>query len=284
MGAKAIKAAPDSVGIVGTFHVMPYGFVSKWGNRALGIWLRSTLKRFNALYAATPAASDFARWCLRIPVETLPHAVDIDRFKVVRRARPQTSKLNVVFLGRLVQRKGALQHVKAIAAVPDEIKQKVQVRIGGKGEQSTEITRLLDEHDLHDFVQLDGFISEEDKPAYLAAADIAIFPSISGESFGISLIEPMAAGAGVTLGGNNPGYSAVLGAWPEALFDPTDIPAFTTYLREIVENGELREKLHDKQMAAVEQYDVNGIGKRWLEIYEQAIAENSSLRTKRNVQ
>lgn len=271
MGAKAIKAAPHSSGVVGTFHVLPYNFVARYGTKLLGVWLRPSLKRFNALYAGTPAAAKFSTWSLGVDTGILPHAVNIEQFQVAKPVHAD-GKLHIVFLGRLVPRKGALQLVHAIAGLPDETKARIHVHLGGRGGQFDAIKQLIAAENLQTTISLDGFIAEEDKPAYLAQADIAIFPSISGESFGISLIEPMAAGAGVVVGGNNPGYASVLGEWPEALFDPTDVPAFTTYLEQLIADEALRTRLHSAQNTAVKQYDVKRIGVRWLEIYTDAIA------------
>lgn len=272
MGAKAILAAPREAGIVGTFHILPYGFAARYGTKILGLWLRRSLHRFDAMYGGTPAAASFGSWSMGVPVGVLPHAINIDRFKAARIVHKASPKLKIVFLGRLVERKGALQLVKAVGGLPDEIKEQIEVRIGGKGEQYAEIQQMIEDLTMHNYVFLDGFISEKDKPAYLAAADIAIFPSISGESFGISLIEPMAAGAGIVLGGNNPGYSAILGAWPETLFDPLSASVFTDYLANIIKNEALRVRIHELQQQAVEQYDVAQIGPRWLDIYSAAIA------------
>lgn len=281
MGAKVIEVAPESTGVVGTFHVLPYGAVARYGTRLLGVWLHSTLKRFNSMYAGTPQAAEFARWSMRIDVGDLPHAIDVQRFKSAAQERPKSGKLVVVFLGRLVQRKGALELVKAVAGLRQEIRDTVQIRIGGRGEQQAEIAKFITENNLESCIQMDGFISEDDKPTYLAAADIAIFPSISGESFGISLIEPMAAGAGVVLGGNNLGYQGVLGTWPEALFDPTDTTAFTDYLTRIISDEPLRNRLHSAQQAAVELYDIATVGARWLELYQAACTAGSNPKAKR---
>jgi phosphatidylinositol alpha-mannosyltransferase len=276
MGAKAILASSTRTGVVGTFHVLPYGRVARYGTRLLGMWLRPSLKRFSALYAGTPVAAEFARWSMHIPSDTIPHSVAVSQFKVAKPAARADGRLQVVFLGRLVQRKGALQLVKAIAGLDAETRAKIHVRLGGRGEQHDAITELIKKNRLADTVQLDGFISEEDKPAYLAAADIAIFPSISGESFGISLLEPMAAGAGVVVGGNNPGYQSVLGDWPETLFNPQDISAFTSYLKNLINNQVLRKRIHSLQQAAVPTYDVERIGKLWLKVYEDAIKAQSN--------
>lgn len=276
MGAKAIKAAEPRVGITGTFHVLPYNFFARWGTRLLGVWLSRSLRRFDSLYAGTPAAAAFAQWSMRIPAGVIGHPLDVNHFQQASKPPKADSKLQIVFLGRLVPRKGALQLVQAIATLPKPIQDQIVVRIGGKGELKEKIEEYVMAHGLAEVVLVDGFISEDDKPAYLAAADIAIFPSIAGESFGISLLEPMAAGAGITVGGNNPGYSAVLADWPEALFDPKHIAIFAAYLEALISDPALRERIGSSQRQAVQQYDINAIGKRWLEIYQTAIVDKSA--------
>lgn len=271
MGAKAIRAARPDVGIVGSFHILPYGRVARLATRLLGMWLRPTLRRFQAMYAGSQASADFATWSMRIPVGMIPHSIDIQPFKAAKQRRLPTSKVRIVFLGRLVPRKGALQLVQAIAELPESMRERIVVQIGGRGPLLSEIQALITRSNLDTTIQLDGFIDEADKPAYLAAADIAVFPSISGESFGISLIEPIAAGAGVVVGGDNPGYRSILGYWPETLVDPLDTTRFAQQLERLIADSALRKRLHTAQQAAINIYDVNHVGKRWLKEYHKAI-------------
>ncbi len=81
----------------------------------------------------------------------------------------------------------------------------------------TDTQNYVEQNNLRSSVKFLGFVNERDKPELLASAAIACFPSLGGESFGIVLIEAMAAGASVVLGGNNPGYTSVLGDRPESL-------------------------------------------------------------------
>jgi phosphatidylinositol alpha-mannosyltransferase len=105
-------------------------------------------------------------------------------------------------------------------------------------------------------INFPGFVTEEQKAKYLASADIAVFPSTGGESFGIVLTEAMSAGAGVTLGGNNPGYSSVLGDWPETLFDPDNIEEFARTLDRFLNSVSLRDRVGSLQHKAVVKYDI----------------------------
>ena len=126
-------------------------------------------------------------------------------------------------------------------------------------------------------VHFAGYVSEAEKANFLASADIAVFPSISGESFGIVLVEAMAAGAGVVLGGNNPGYRSVLGQQPYLLFDPKDTNAFSEQLRLFVEDNSLRDKMHAWQEEAVQQYDIAVVGEQVVSIYKRCLHERVNM-------
>jgi phosphatidylinositol alpha-mannosyltransferase len=127
-----------------------------------------------------------------------------------------------------------------------------------------------------------GYIKEDEKAKLLNSAAIACFPSLYGESFGIVLIEAMAAGSGVVLGGNNPGYISVLEARPKLLVNPKNASEFADRLGELLANNTLAKQLHEWQNKTVKQYDIEVVGPQILEVYNQAIARLSKKRHNRN--
>ena len=124
-----------------------------------------------------------------------------------------------------------------------------------------------------------GRIDENKKADFLGDAELAVFPSTGGESFGIVLLEAMAAGAGVVLGGNNPGYSTVLKEYPDCLFDPRDTKQFANKLRKLLSDAELRRSLHERQGHLIKQYDIAKVGPELVNIYEQALLQRRNRAT-----
>lgn len=122
-------------------------------------------------------------------------------------------------------------------------------------------------------VKFMGFVAEKDKPDYLATADIAVFPSIGGESFGIVLVEAMAAGSRVVIGGDNAGYRSILGPQPYLLFNPKDVHAFVEQLELFIHDEKLRERMYKWQQEAVGQYDIELVGKKIAKMYKETVAE-----------
>src|SRR5581483_312331 len=99
----------------------------------------------------------------------------------------------IVFLGRLVERKGVKYLIKAFNLLERNLPD-AHLVIAGDGPQRPALEALVKEYNLQAKVSFLGYIEEEDKPSILASAAVACFPSLYGESFGIVLAEAMAAG------------------------------------------------------------------------------------------
>jgi len=261
MAARLIRVAPASVKIIGTFHIVAHGKIVAFANRLLGLWLRSSLNRFNTCLAVSPAAADFCRQMYGRECRVLPNVVDIARFQV---ASMPTAKPQIVFLGRLVPRKGCATLLKALSLLPNDVPEH-DVIIGGSGPLETELKQTVDQLKLSN-VRFIGFVDEVTKPALLANAAISVFPSQGGESFGIVLVEAMAAGHSVVLAGDNAGYRSVMTPYEQLLFDPFDAPALAQLIERQLRSTE-RIKLAHKLGEHAAQFDVRLIGPRIVACY-----------------
>ena len=273
LAQKVINSAGSSVAVVGTFHIFPAGWLAKLGSKSLKTAYLGGLKRFDAFISVSQPAASFARKYFGISSEILPNVVDIERFKSV----DTQASLNpqIVFLGRLVGRKGAMELLKAFrilhASMPE-----ARLIVAGDGPERKTLERYIQKTDLQRAVELRGKIPEQEKPSLLASADIACFPALHGESFGIVLIEAMAAGAKVVLGGDNPGYRSIMGDRPELLVEPSDSVKLASRLKHFLTEKPAIEAAHRWQAQSVKKYDVTRIGPVILDIYYQAIAKRAS--------
>lgn len=109
-------------------------------------------------------------------------------------ARP----LQVLAVGRLVEKKGFAHLVRAAAALRDE-GFALQVRIIGDGDQREALTALIAEHQVASIVQLVGVRSQAELVAELAAADVLAAPCVVGadgnaDGLPTVILEAMASG------------------------------------------------------------------------------------------
>lgn len=266
MASKVIRNASGGTAIVGTFHILPLGRLQRHGSRALAMVQKHEINRFDAICSVSSAAKEFAGAYFGISSSVIPNMINTSAWETVVRPHPY----RIVFLGRLVPRKGCKQLLAAIAELPDSLLDRLEVFIAGDGAERQKLEKFASKLGLNG-VRFLGFVEEKDKPGLLASAELAIFPSLGGESFGIVLIEAMAAGAGVVLGGNNPGYRSVLSNWPEVLVEPKDRLSFSDSLERLLKDKTLRTKLHGLQQKALKKYDVDTVGPQIIKLYKDAL-------------
>jgi phosphatidylinositol alpha-mannosyltransferase len=252
--------------VVGTFHIFPANAAVRLGTKLLKLAYWGGLRKFDTVVSVSSAAQSFAKTAFSLNTEIVPNAVDIARFK----SNTSNTPFKIVFLGRLVERKGARHLIKAFAKVCSEFPQ-ARLVIAGSGEQSGKLKQLCQDLNISPYVEFPGFVSEEEKVNLLASAHIACFPSLYGESFGIVLIEAMAAGSGLVVGGNNPGYTSVLSPQPDLLIDPRDSEIFADHLIKLLKDKQLQDKLHRWQTEYVKRFDVNLVASELETIYRSAI-------------
>lgn len=261
---QARRIQGSAVTIVGTFLILPNGWLASVATRLLGIVLFRNLRLFDRFSALSEPAAEFARRTFGIRAEAMGIPLDVDALAEAgrerRTARSSSDRLHVAFLGRLVQRKGALEFVEALGALAPEVRERIRVTLGGRGPLAADLEREIEANGLRDMVTMPGFIPEDEKAAFYAAADIAVFPATGGESFGIVLTEAIASGAGVVVGGDNPGYRSVLGDSPDVLVNPRDTASFTASLARLIGDPALRAAIRADQEVRVRQFDVAVVG------------------------
>ena len=268
MAQKVVNAADGSTAIVGTFHVYPMNGLAKHGSKLLKPLYLGGLSKFDEVVSVSQPAANFAKAVFGLDTTVIPNTIDVASFKSGIKNKPG----QVVFLGRLVSRKGCRQLIEAFRLVVDTIPD-ARLLIGGKGPQQAELAKLVSKLGLGRNIEFKGFIDNRHRPDFLASGTVACFPSLGGESFGIVLIEAMAAGSGVVIGGNNPGYASVLDQKPQLLFDPGSKSELAKLLIDLLSNAAPRQKLHNWQASEVKRYDINVVGKQIESLYARAIAK-----------
>jgi phosphatidylinositol alpha-mannosyltransferase len=272
LAQKVINRADVKTAIVGTFHVAPISRLSFFGGHILKIMYGRSIKKFDHIISVSTAAADYAKNAFGLHTAILPNVIETKKFKFAKKHKLSDQHKNILFFGRLVKRKGAAELIEAFNIVAKNTPN-VGLIVGGAGPEQKSLKVKVKNYGLKDRVKFLGFIKERDKASLMASADIVCFPSLGGESFGIVLLEAMAAGSGLVIAGNNEGYKSVLGARPQLLFNPNSPNELADKMMEMLYETKTVKELHTWQQAEVKKYDVNEVGPKLFKVYRSAIAK-----------
>lgn len=269
-GARVISLAPASTAVVGTFHIAPYSKTEKALSSVLGYWLKPSKVHLDAVMSVSAPAQRLATDSFGLTSTIIPNMVDVASYRLAE-ALNRHEPTRLIFVGRLVERKGCEHLIRSLTMVKTPFK----LTVVGDGNQREKLVKLCHKLKLNEVITFAGFVDESQKRKLLSQSDMAIFPATGGESFGIVLIEAMSAGSCIVLAGNNPGYASVMGDTPEALVDPLDHHSFAKDIETYIQDKTKAHNLYKAQQKLVKQYDVEAVAPAVLGIYQKAIANRA---------
>ena len=136
----------------------------------------------------------------------------------------------------------------------------------GPGKPDADSYRVMSERNLQDVVFVGG-VSEKDKARYYKSADIYCSPATGSESFGIVLLEAMAAGKPV-VASNIAGYASVISDGREGLlYPPKDDEALANAIGILLKDHHLRQRLAANGREKVEEFRWERVASRVMGYY-----------------
>jgi phosphatidyl-myo-inositol alpha-mannosyltransferase len=204
---------------VATFHAYA-GFSPSYelGSRVMGGYAA----RLHGRIAVSAAARHFIDRFFPGDYKVIPNGVDVPRFaSAVPIARWQDGTPNVLFVGRLEPRKGVLDLLKA-HRILRKTGSENRLLIVGSGPQEREARRYVATRGLQE-VEFLGRVSDAEKAQLFRTVDVYTSPATGGESFGVVLLEAMAAGAPIVASDIH-GYKGVVRRGREGLLVPPHEP------------------------------------------------------------
>ncbi|MGI8627754.1 MAG: glycosyltransferase family 4 protein [Geodermatophilaceae bacterium] len=254
--------------IVATFHAATVR--SRWLSAVGGV-----LQPFMERISGRIAVSDLAR---RVQVEHLggdaiviPNGVDVARFES---AAPlpgyPRAGLTIGFLGRFDERrKGLPVLLDALAQIAPE-HPGLHLLVAGRGDEAGLYDDLPDM--LSDRVTVLGEISEDDKARMLASIDIYCAPNLGGESFGVILVEAMAAGAAIVASDLDAFRRVLNDGAAGVLVTRGSSAALADGLAQLLGDPERRAALVQAGHDTVRDYDWPVVSARVLAVYETVVS------------
>jgi len=245
---------------IGTFHVS--------GRVPAYIYLRPAVRalarRLRLRTAVSGDARDLAERWLGGACQVLPNGVDVERFA---KADPwPLQQRTILFVGRHEPRKGLDVLLEAFAGLGGDS----VLWVAGEG-PATERLRAS----APPGVEWLGCISDAELARRLRSAAVLCAPSLHGESFGLVLLEAMAAGTPI-VASDIDGYRDVARAGREAvLVEPGDSAGLRAALRRVLDDGDLAAELVERGTARVAGFSMGGLAERYLALYGSVIERRS---------
>lgn len=251
---------------------------AKTMNTVVTPYTKPMIKHFQAFTAVSEAAAEYFKTLSSKPVAIVPNGIDIKKFREAPAlAVKHPANKTILYVGRLENRKGVKYLLRAYHDLTDKY-DNVQLLIAGTGVDDKKLREYVKDNKIPRVTFL-GFISEEDKLHHLHRADLFCSPAFYGESFGIVLLEAMAAGLPV-VAGDNVGYQAVMtGRGALSLVNPQDTVDFARRLELMLYDEELRKLWRQWADKQVQQFQFPMIAQQYLDVYEKALSRQKKRQT-----
>lgn len=183
--------------------------------------------------------------------------------------RIQTSEINIIFLGRIGQRKGAFDLIHAFALLPDEMRNQVNLILAGDGEVE-KARHLAASYNLGDCITIYDWLNSEQRDTLLAKANIFALPTYN-EGLPLALLEAM--------GWALPVITTPVGGIPDLiisqknglLVNPGDIKQLALAIQLLVQDEKLRFSLGGAARESVTPFDVKSYFDSLLKIYDSVL-------------
>jgi phosphatidylinositol alpha-mannosyltransferase len=263
---------------VATFHAFAKSNLGYYYGRPI---LKQYLKHLDATIAVSPPARDFVRhYFPQLSPRVIPNGIDVERFRPGQTPihHLRDSSVNVLFVGRLEKRKGLLDLLRAFQYLQERVPRSRLIVVGdgplrGKVESFVSSRRL-------DNVVMAGYVPAQVLPRYYCSADIACFPATGGESFGVVLLEAMAAGLPL-VATEIPGYLSVVEAGVDSLtVRPKSSVELGVALTVLARDAFLRRRLGEAALVKAQRYSWRVVAAQVIEVYQAARAARRALSEK----
>lgn len=257
--ASLMALSLSSVPSVATFHTS----ISR--SRALAVaepLIRPALEKLSARISVSEHARTVVRRYLGGDSAVIPNGLFVGSFCRRRRPRDAGDAPTLLFLGRFGERRKGLPVL--LDAFVDVLHQRPDARLVVAGAGDTDVVRPRLDPVVAARVDLLGQVDDETRAALLADADVYVAPHTGGESFGIVLVEALAAGVPV-VASDIPAFSSILdsGRWG-VQFHNRDARGLAKTVLRLLEDPD-RDRRADCAREHVSRYD-------WAEVTPQVLA------------
>jgi len=262
---------------VGTFHACHKASV---GYKMTSPVLQIFFNRLHGKIAVSKPAKDFvSRYFLPSDFTIIPNGIDIEYFSspIMSINNYRDGKLNILFVGRMEKRKGLKYLIQAFEIVKREMPNTRLIVVGPGDRRIYE--QMVRKAGLEDVV-FTGYVTNDELPPYYHLADVFCSPATGEESFGIILLEAMAASKPVVASSIS-GYKSVMTDGVEGLMaPPKNVPALADALIRVLKDEPLRRQFSIRGRETAERYSWPNVAKSVYEYYLSLLDAHASKKIK----
>lgn len=256
---------------IGTFHAVDSRGYTLWWPLTV-MYLRKWFRKLNVRIAVSRAAMEFSNKHFPGDYTIIPNGVDVEHFS--QDVPPiddfRDGKINILFVSRLEKRKGVNYLIRAYKRAKRENPNLRLIIVGSHTRWSKKYEMQIRWSGLPDVI-FTGRVSYDELPRYYKTADIVCCPATGRESFGIILLEAMAAGKPI-IASNIKGYADVLTHDSEGLLvPPRDEKRLAQALVSLINNQALRQEMGARGRAKASGYAWESVARRVLESYSEVL-------------
>jgi phosphatidylinositol alpha-mannosyltransferase len=255
---------------VGTFHAFRNTPLTYFYGKPI---LRPFFRKLHGHITVSSAAREFVGEYFPADYRVIPNGIDFPRFYKRYAPMPQLadSRPTVLFVGRLEKRKGLKFLLRAWPMVLER-QPNARLVVVGRGRPLEGYRRFAARQGWSpDDVVFAGYVAGEDLPRYYQSCDVFCAPNTGQESFGIVLLEAMAAGAPI-VASDIPGYRDVLSDGVQGLLvEPKNPGAVADRVCRLLGNPELRASMRRAGQDTAQQYDWPRVATQVLDYYGEVL-------------
>jgi len=261
---------------VATFHA--YREKRHWGLETLRPVLQPLYDKIHGRICVSHAALDLISRYFPGAYHVIPNGIDLQDFgggQVRPIEKYRDGRPNILFVGRLEKRKGFRHLIRAFPYIVEAVPDARLIVAGAYSKEDKEpFVRYARIHGLRS-IRFVGRISAADLPRYYNTCDVFCAPSTGFESFGIVLLEAMAAGKPI-VATNILGYRSVMQHGQEGLLvEPENERALADAIIQLLRDPALRQEMGERGRRKAAHYDWPIVASQVLDLYQVLLRQRN---------
>ena len=241
-------------------------------------FLRVFLRRADHVVTNSSFTKEKVTEVYRRPVTVIPFGITVERDGHAKRS--STSVKTILFVGRLIERKGVEYLIQAMPYVLRKVK--ARLVIVGEGHRRPFLEELVAREGLKDVVQMVGKVSEESLKRWYEICDVFVLPAVvdskgDTEGLGVVLLEALSYGKPVVASNVGGIPDIVIDGQTGLLVPEKDPKALEEAIVYVLTHEHFSQRLGEKGRKYVEeQFGWEKITDKLIDLYRNAIRDEDS--------